>query len=49
MKENILNNVYVVGNTVIDALFSGIKQISYTDNSIFTEKYSSIDFSKKLF
>lgn len=42
-KENINNNVYVTGNTVIDALISVINE-----NHVFTDKsLNSIDFNSK--
>lgn len=48
LKENICENVYVVGNTVIDALFQGLKKIKDTDENILLAKYDQIDFSKKI-
>lgn len=47
-SENITENVYVVGNTVIDALLSGLKKIKKSDENMLLEKYSNIDFSKKI-
>jgi len=47
-NENITQNVYVVGNTVIDALFSGIKVIENSSENIFLDQYNDIDFSKKI-
>lgn len=47
-NENITKNVYEVGNTVIDALFMGIKGIKENSESLFENKYKSIDFSKKI-
>jgi len=46
--ENIKDNVFVVGNTVIDALFMGLEKINTSKENYFLEKYSSIDFSKKI-
>ncbi|MFZ4678618.1 MAG: non-hydrolyzing UDP-N-acetylglucosamine 2-epimerase [Flavobacterium sp.] len=48
LKENITENVYVVGNTVIDALFEGLKKIKNSDEKVLLSKYSQIDFSKKI-
>lgn len=48
LLENIKDNVFVVGNTVIDALFKGLEKIKKTDENTFLEKYKNIDFSKKL-
>lgn len=46
-KEGIVNNVYVVGNTVIDALFDGLERVKKEDE-IFAKDFSFIDFSKKV-
>lgn len=46
--ENIKNNVYVVGNTVIDALLIGLKKIEKSDCKILRNKFKEIDFSKKI-
>lgn len=48
LSENITENVYVVGNTVIDALLSGLKRIKKSDEKTLLEKYSTIDFTKKI-
>lgn len=48
LAENITENVYVVGNTVIDALLSGLKKIEKSDENFLLEKYAAIDFSKKI-
>lgn len=48
LKENITENVAVVGNTVIDALFMGLKKIEETDNKSMMSKFKEIDFSKKI-
>jgi len=47
LAENTTNNVFVVGNTVIDALFKGLEKIASADENLLT-KYSRIDFSKKI-
>jgi len=47
-NENITKNVYVVGNTVIDALLMGLEKIKKTDESTFLNQFKSIDFSKKI-
>ncbi|MFY0483711.1 non-hydrolyzing UDP-N-acetylglucosamine 2-epimerase [Flavobacterium sp. PLA-1-15] len=47
-KENITENVFVVGNTVIDALLSGLKKVSTTEESSLFKKYDFIDFSKNI-
>jgi UDP-N-acetylglucosamine 2-epimerase (non-hydrolysing) len=46
--ENIKKNVFVVGNTVIDALFQGLKRIKVSDENLLLKKYRQIDFSKKI-
>ncbi len=45
-KENIVNNVYQVGNTVIDALLMVHEKVKH-DNSI-SVQFEKIDFSKRL-
>jgi UDP-N-acetylglucosamine 2-epimerase (non-hydrolysing) len=47
-KENIKDNVYVVGNTVIDALLMGLDKIDAAKEAELLFKYDFIDFSKKL-
>lgn len=48
LKENITENVFVVGNTVIDALLTGIEKVKLTEEKSLLEKYNFIDFSKKI-
>ncbi|HLF51753.1 non-hydrolyzing UDP-N-acetylglucosamine 2-epimerase [Flavobacterium sp.] len=48
VSENIKDNVFVVGNTVIDALFSGLEKIKTSSEKELLEKYNFIDFSKKI-
>lgn len=48
LEENITENVFVVGNTVIDALFTGLDKIGKTSADILFERFSGIDFSKKI-
>jgi UDP-N-acetylglucosamine 2-epimerase (non-hydrolysing) len=47
-KENITKNVFVVGNTVIDALLFGIEKLKGTKEQVLIEKYHFINFSKKI-
>lgn len=47
-KENITENVFVVGNTVIDALLLGLEEIKNSSKIEFIKKYKNIDFSKKI-
>ena len=52
-KENLFNegikeNVFVVGNTVIDALFLGLKNIQMNGDEKYLNKFNFIDFSKKI-
>lgn len=47
-KENIKENVFVVGNTVIDALFSGLEKIKKSSEDTFLNQFNDIDFSKKI-
>ena len=48
LKENITDNVYVVGNTVIDALLMGLDKIDSAKEEALFSKFDFIDFSKKL-
>jgi UDP-N-acetylglucosamine 2-epimerase (non-hydrolysing) len=47
-QENIHKNVFVVGNTVIDALLLGLEKVKKSSEKTLLEKYSFIDFSKKI-
>jgi len=47
-NENITRNVYVVGNTVIDALFLGLAIINEHEDSKIRNQLSSIDLTKKI-
>lgn len=46
--ENINKNIFVVGNTVIDALLLGIDKINRLGEALFFKKYDTIDFTKKI-
>jgi UDP-N-acetylglucosamine 2-epimerase (non-hydrolysing) len=46
--EGITNNVFTVGNTVIDALFMGLEIIKNTDEQPYYEQFSYLDFTKKV-
>ncbi len=46
--ENITKNVFVVGNTVVDALLIGLEKIKQTSEFELLQKYSFIDFNKKI-
>jgi UDP-N-acetylglucosamine 2-epimerase (non-hydrolysing) len=47
-RENIKNNVFEVGNTVIDALLLGLDEIKNSSENILINKYSNINFNKKI-
>lgn len=47
-REGIKENVYVVGNTGIDALFSGLKIIKDSGDSVYYEYFNFLDFKKKI-
>jgi len=47
-KENIKENVFVVGNTVIDALFLGLDIIKKEGEEKYYKYFDFIDFSKKI-
>jgi len=47
-KENIRKNVYVVGNTVIDALLLGLEIIKNEGEDKYYKFFDFIDFSKKI-
>lgn len=46
--ENCIDNVFVVGNTVIDALLIGLEKIRDTSEVAYFKKYAFLDFNKKL-
>ncbi len=46
--ENISENIFVVGNTVIDALFLGLEKVKLVNQDSLFKKFNSIDFSKKI-
>ena len=48
LKEGIKENVYVVGNTVIDALFLGLNIIKEQGEEQYYKHFDFIDFSKKI-
>lgn len=48
LQENITSNVFVTGNTVIDALFAGLKKIEETDEAQLENAFGNIDFTKKI-
>jgi UDP-N-acetylglucosamine 2-epimerase (non-hydrolysing) len=48
LKEGIKKNVWVVGNTVIDALYLGLKTIENESEKKYLDYFKFIDFSKKL-
>lgn len=47
-KENITENIWNVGNTVIDALFLGLKIIQTQDQNSYYNYFHTLDFSKKI-
>jgi UDP-N-acetylglucosamine 2-epimerase (non-hydrolysing) len=47
-REGINKNVWVVGNTVIDALFLGLDLIRKSDERSYAGSFSFIDFSKRI-
>ncbi|MFA5393881.1 MAG: UDP-N-acetylglucosamine 2-epimerase (non-hydrolyzing) [Candidatus Ratteibacteria bacterium] len=47
-REGIKKNVYVVGNTVIDALFFGLKVIKAEGEKNYHRFFRGVDFSKKI-
>ncbi|GAA4051057.1 non-hydrolyzing UDP-N-acetylglucosamine 2-epimerase [Flavobacterium chungnamense] len=48
VAENITENVFVVGNTVIDALFKGLNKIKETSEIELLKQFQQIDFTKKV-
>jgi UDP-N-acetylglucosamine 2-epimerase (non-hydrolysing) len=48
INEGINDNIYVVGNTVIDALFLGLDLIENNEDDKYFEQFNNIDFSKKI-
>jgi len=47
-SEGINQNVFVVGNTVIDALFLCLDLLKQRDEEVYYSKFSGLDFSKRL-
>jgi len=47
-NENIRKNIWIVGNTVIDALFLGLKIIEQQKKENYQDFFSFLDFSKKI-
>jgi UDP-N-acetylglucosamine 2-epimerase (non-hydrolysing) len=47
-REGINDNVWVVGNTVIDSLFLCLDIIRNSDEQVYYESFKKIDFSKKI-
>lgn len=47
-KENIHENIFVVGNTVIDALFQGMEIIREQGEKTFYDYFHYLDFNRKL-
>jgi UDP-N-acetylglucosamine 2-epimerase (non-hydrolysing) len=47
-KENITRNVYITGNTAIDALMLGLELIKDKGDKEFFDYYKNIDFSKNI-
>ncbi len=48
IAEGINDNIFVVGNTVIDALFLGLDLITKTGDENYYARFADIDFSKKV-
>ncbi len=48
LSENIRENIHVVGNTVIDALFLGLEIIRSGDEKKYADYFNFLDFSKKI-
>jgi UDP-N-acetylglucosamine 2-epimerase (non-hydrolysing) len=48
IQENTTENVFVVGNTVIDALFLGLEKVKTASEEQLLHQYNRIDFSKKI-
>lgn len=47
-KENLTDQIHIVGNTVIDALFMGIEKLKATDDSHLNIQFGNVDLSKKI-
>ena len=48
IREGITNNIWVVGNTVIDALFLGLLIIKEQGEELYYKHFKFLDFSKKI-
>lgn len=47
-REGIKDNIWVVGNTIIDSLFLCLEILENSDKRIYEEFFKKIDFSKKI-
>jgi UDP-N-acetylglucosamine 2-epimerase (non-hydrolysing) len=47
-NEGVFENVFVVGNSVIDALGMGLEKIRFLSQNLFIEFFKNIDFNKKI-
>ncbi|MFC1751847.1 non-hydrolyzing UDP-N-acetylglucosamine 2-epimerase [Thermoproteota archaeon] len=47
-EEGIISNVYIVGNTVIDALIMGLKRLETEAASDYQQRFSGIDYNKQI-
>jgi UDP-N-acetylglucosamine 2-epimerase (non-hydrolysing) len=47
-KESIVENVFMVGNTVVDALLLGLEMIKKQGDSEYEKFFSEVDFSKRI-
>lgn len=47
-RENVTENVHIVGNTVVDALFTGLHLIHERGDVKYAERFSFADFSKRI-
>lgn len=48
MREGIQKDIYVVGNTVVDALFMGINIIKEKGDQSYQERFNFLNFSKRI-
>lgn len=47
-KEGIKNNIWIVGNTVIDSLFLCLEILKHSDQQVYEDFFKEIDFSKRV-
>ncbi len=48
LKEGIVKNVYITGNTIVDALLWAMEKVNRLDQITYFQRFKEVDFSKKI-